>query len=229
MAHKKEPGSAWRHTTVLVRADIFEGVCAQGIDISDACNRALADIIGIDYRQQRLDDVPVPPPVIIASDGGVPATVKAAPALVKPAQPPVINADDPKAAGTITRTKKLPVRKPVPGIPAHDAPSGGGQVPEMPEKPDTIPAKTPRTPSRKKGGTGDALRRFIAARIIRDDADGAAIPKDELYRIFSRWCRDQKISPVPEAKSVTIALKNQFAFREKTDSGTPGWMNVRFR
>ena len=114
MAAKKEPGVSWRHTTVLVRADIFESAREQGLDISDTCNQALADLLGIDYRQQRLDDVPIPPPVIIAKDGGLPAPALPAPASHPTPRPPVINADDPTAAGAIARGRKLGVKKPVP-------------------------------------------------------------------------------------------------------------------
>ena len=79
MAGKKEPGAGWRQTPVLVRADIFSQAHEQGIDISDTCNRALADLLGIDYRQQQLDNVPVPPPVIIAKDGGLPVVTGTCP------------------------------------------------------------------------------------------------------------------------------------------------------
>ena len=230
MAGKKEPGPGWRQTSVLVRADIFSQAHEQGIDISDVCNRALADLLGIDYRQQHLDNVPVPPPVIIAKDGGLPVVAGTIPATDKTHLPPVINADDPKAAGTITRIKKMPVKKP-----AHDIPSPKADMPE--EKDTAAPAKVPATaPSKKaprtapkKTGKGDALKKFIATRIIREDTDDAIMGKDEFYQVFSRWCRDQKISPVPEAKAVTIALKNQFAFREKVVDGSSAWVNLRVR
>jgi hypothetical protein len=230
MAGKKEPGPGWRQTSVLIRADIFSQAHEKGIDISDACNRALADLLGIDYRQQHLDNVPVPPPVIIAKDGGLLVVAGPPPAADKTHLPPVINADDPTAAGTITRIKKQPVKK---AAPVDSAPKA---VPTE-EKSKLIPVKAPATtPDKKfpktapkKTGKGDALRKFIATRIIREDADDAVIGKDEFYQVFSRWCRDQKISPVPEGKAVTVALKNQFAFREKVVDGRSCWINLRVR
>jgi hypothetical protein len=230
MAGKKEPGPGWRQTSVLVRADIFTQAHEQGIDISDACNRALADRLGIDYRQQHLDNVPVPPPVIIAKDGGLPVVAATIPTADKTHLPPVINADDPTAAGTITRIKRQPVKKP-----AHDIPVPKTGIPEdkntasPPKVPDiTQGKKSPKT-APKKTGKGDALRKFIATRIIREDTDDAIIGKEEFYQIFSRWCRDQKISPVPDGKAVTVALKNQFAFREKVVDGKSAWVNLRAR
>jgi hypothetical protein len=228
MAGKKEPGSGWRQTSVLVRADIFSQAHEQGIDISDACNRALAGLLGIDYRQQHLDNVPVPPPVIIAKDGELPVVAGTVLAADKTRQPPVINADDPKAAGTITLIKKQPVKRP--------APADSASKPVLPEEKSTpTPVKVPPTgPDKKspktapkKTGKGDALKKFIATRIIREDKDDAIMGKDEFYQIFSRWCRDQKISPVPEGKAVTTSLKNQFAFREKVVDGRSCWVNLR--
>ena len=50
----------------MIRADIFEQAREQKIDISDACNRALAERLGIDYRQQKIPEGTVAEPVIIA-------------------------------------------------------------------------------------------------------------------------------------------------------------------
>jgi hypothetical protein len=228
MAGKKEPGTPWRQTMVLVRADIFESAREQGIDISDTCNRALAEILGVDYRQQRLDDVPVPPPVIIAKDGGVP--VPSAPAAASPTipRPPVINADDPAAAGTIARTRKQAVKKAVPDATPQKAKHTGEPAPETPaKKPEARPAPPSQKAPHKKAEKGDGLKKFMATKIIRDDAEDAVIPKEELYQIFSRWCREQKISPVPDQKPVTIALKTRFAFKEKVIGGVPCWAGLR--
>jgi hypothetical protein len=230
MAGKKEPGPGWRQTSVLIRADIFSQAHEQGIDISDACNRALADLLGIDYRQQHLDTVPVPPPVIIAKDGGLPVVTGTAPASHKSHLPPVINADDPAAAGTITRIKKQPVKKPSQEIPApkEDLPEEKSTATPV-KVPAPVPGKKSSKTATKKTGKGDGLRKFIATRIIREDTDDAMIGKDEFYQLFFRWCRDQKISPVPEGKAVAVTLKNQFAFREKIIDGRSVWMNLRAR
>lgn len=228
MAAKKEPGRAWRHTTVLVRADIFALAQEQGIDISDTCNRALADLLGIDYRQQQLDSVPVPPPVIIAKDGGVQDSVSRAPQ--QSPQPPVINADDPKAAGTIAGIRHQPAKKtaaPPPQEPPAPAPQkGSAETTKKAAAP--APALKGKRTALKKAEKGDPIKKFIAAMIVREDDSSAVIAKDDLYQVFSRWCREQKVSTVPDQKAVTVALKTRFAFTEKNAGGKPCWTNVRF-
>jgi len=228
MAARKEPAGAWRHTSVLVRADIYSQAQEQGLDISDACNRALADLLGIDYRQQQLGSVPVPPPVIVAKDGAMPSGIPSAPD--KTTQPPVINADDPKAAGAIAVSKKQPVRKTAAVPPAPAAPAPDKRPAKAPVKAPAAapPGKTLKgTP--KKTAKGDTLKKFITGMIVREDADNATIAKEELYQIFSRWCREQKVSPVPDAKAVAVALKTRFAFGEKNAGGKPCWTGLRFR
>jgi hypothetical protein len=229
MAGRKEPQISWRHTTVLVRADIFEGAREQGLDISDTCNRALADILGIDYRQQRLDDVPVPSPVIVAKDGGLPLPVQPALTSRTALRQPVINADDPAAVGKIAYGRKQGVKKAVPEVsPAPE--KAEEQVPEPPaRKPDARPASKPQKTPSKKTEKGDGLKKFITTKILRTDAEDAVIPKEDLYQIFSRWCREHKISPVPEVKTVNVALKTRFALKEKIIGGTPCWVNLRSR
>jgi hypothetical protein len=233
MAGKKEPGTAWRQTSVLVRADIFEQAQAKGIDLSDACNRALADLLGIDYRQQQLNAVPAPAPVIIAKDGG--PRVSAGPIPAAPGNPmvPVINADDPAAAGAIATIKKQPKKRPAPA-PELKHPEGDTTAREQKPTPEPVPAKSapakkapltlPKRPSR-----GDGLKKFIAAAVIREDAPAAVIGKEEFYQIFARWCRDHKVSPVPEEKAVAVALKTRFAFPENVVDSRPCWTSVRFR
>lgn len=230
MAGKKEPGAGWRQIPVLVRADIYARALGQGIDINNICNQALADVLGIDYRQQKLGSEPVPPPVIIAKDGGLPVAAETLPAPHKSHLPPVINADDPKAAGSIVHSKKLPVRKPAPEIPAQKTGMPDEKSTSPPVKtPDTQPARKSSGTAPKKTGKGDVLKKFISAKIIREDTDGSVIGKDEFYQVFSRWCREQKLSPVPDGKVVTVTLKNQFAFKEKVVEGRPCWVNVRAR
>jgi hypothetical protein len=228
MAAKKEPGGAWRHTTVLVRADIFAQAREKGIDISDTCNRALADLLGVDYHQQQIDSVPVPPPVIIAKNGGVPSGGTLVPHTAP--QPPVINADDPKAAGTIASVRKQPVKRTATPPPEPDAPAQQAKPvkasQDMPSPPRA--AKTERAVP-KKTEKSDAIKKFVAAMILREDAENAVIGKEELYQFFSRWCREQKFTPVPDAKTVAVTLKTRFAIREKNSGGRPCWAGVRLK
>jgi hypothetical protein len=228
MAEKPNPGTQWRHTSVVLREDIFDEALRLGLDISDECNRALADLMGIDYRQQQLQEAAVPQPVIIADAGGTGSRQLKKEDL--PAVSPVINADDPRAAHTVKREKVQKVTRgretaPVPepaASPAPDAPAQkGGRVPSRKQKREAPPA------GKKK--REDAIRKFIAEKLSRTDQPDAFITKDEVYSAFSRWCRDHRITPVPDRRSVSVALKNRYAFTEKTIDGISVWIHVRLR
>ena len=80
----------------------------------------------------------------------------------------------------------------------------------------TAAVKKGHTASSKKKPKGDALKTFFSQTIARTDDTGERVRKDELYELFARFCRDHRITPVPERKAVTVALKNQFALTEKT-------------
>ena len=80
---KKETGAGWRHVTIAVREDIFLPANEAGLDISDICNRALADLVGVDYCQQQIRRQPVPPPVIIAAESPVAGTRGDAPKITR--------------------------------------------------------------------------------------------------------------------------------------------------
>jgi hypothetical protein len=232
MTGKNKTGSTWHHTTVVLRADIYHKALKQGIDISDACNRALAGLTGSEYHRQQLEEVNAPPPVIIAKDGSSPhafGEIKKAP-LQK--LHPVINADDPAAPVRVVQAKAA-VKKALAESPAPlPAP-----VPAAPkEKPTAAPAVTTkkaavrgRDAPQKKRSKGDALKTFFSSKIARTDDTEAAISKDELYGLFARFCRDHHITPVPERKAVTVALKNQFALTEKNVNGTPCWTGIRLK
>lgn len=228
MAEKKGQGGAWRTTTVRVRPDIYQAALDQKIDISDACNQALADLFGIDYRQQQLATVPLPPPVIIAGNGGLPVPETVERAVQDRPRQPVINADDPKAAGAIATTRRKPVQRQSP--PPPEVPATGTGAAKSPHSP-SLSSPPPRTkkPLPKKPEKKDAVKRFVAATVVRDDADNAVIPKEDLYQLFTRWCRAQKIQPVPDAKSLTVTLKTKFAFAEKSSGGRPCWAGIRLK
>ena len=98
MAGKKESNTPWRQISIVIRADILEQARQQKIDVSEACNRTLAERLGIDFRQQKIPDGIVLEPVIIAANGKpvLPDPVSPEPGVL--AVPAIINADDPKAA-----------------------------------------------------------------------------------------------------------------------------------
>jgi hypothetical protein len=233
MTGKKMAGATWHNTTVVLQADIYRQALERGIDISDACNQALAGLTGCEYHGHQQKEAPALPPVIIARNGSSP---RADGETTSPLTnlPPVINADDPAAPARVVEAKVLPVKKapaesPVP-VPAPTAVS-------FEDKPVTTPAAPmkkaavhgSRTPSAKKGSKGDALKNFFSLKIVRTDEGNAGVGKDDLYELFARFCREHRITPVPERRTVTVALKNKFALTEKIVDGTACWTGIRLK
>jgi hypothetical protein len=227
MTGKKETDIAWRHTSVVVRADIFSKANERGIDISNVCNKALADLLGVDYRQQQLDDVLVTRPVIIARNGPPAEKKEYASETHTTAHSPVINADDPASSATVRSIKRQLKAKPA----AKEPVSVPSPVP-APEN--AIPSPSARTastrqtkkPAEVKAHKDDGLKKFVTTKITRSDTVDAVVSKDDMYQAFTRFCREHKFAPVPDRKTFTIALKNKFAFFDKTVNGIPSWVNV---
>jgi len=237
MPANRENGAAWHHITVVLRSEIYQRALEQGIDISDACNRALAEFTGSAQDRKAREKKPTPQPVIIAKDGAVPRVPGEVPGVPVQKLHPVINADDPAAPSRVVRGKP-PVgttpsgaRAPVPA----PEPAEGPETPqERPAGPAGRAGKTgslqkSKAPSPRKRSKGDALKSFFSAKISRTGDTGDCVGKDELYELFARYCRDHRITPVPDRKAVTVALKNQFALAEKPVAGTPSWTGIRLR
>ncbi|MDP2797564.1 MAG: hypothetical protein Q8N94_08670 [Methanoregula sp.] len=230
MTGKKETDISWRHTSVVVRADIFSKAHEQGIDISNVCNMALAELLGTDYRPQHLDNVPVTRPVIIAQNASA-TEGKVHAQVVHPAEhAPVINADDPAASLTVRKAKQQPKIRPAQKEPERvTAPPEKEEVAALSPAAHTAPAGKVKKPAAGKAHKDDWLKKFVSTKITRSDADDAVCTKDDMYQAFARFCREHKIAQVPDQKSFSIALKNKFAFFDKTMNGTPGWVNVRLK
>jgi hypothetical protein len=221
----------WRTVVLPVRTDILEEAEKQGVDINGVCNRALAAAVGIGYDSREKDRIAARKPVIIVQES--------TPAVIPPVLPapgpagnlhPVINADDPAAVSSVKRTKRTPeVRPPAPVPVPAPSPAGEHAVP-VPSDPAVKPArpKAGRSAQKKKGGSPD-LRKFVAETILREDAEDASITKEALYQAFARWCREHRIAVIPDRKTLTVALKNQFALNEKVTDGEPSWVNVRLK
>jgi hypothetical protein len=230
MTEKNESAAAWHPTAVILRADIYRMAHDRGIDISDVCNRALADRMGMDYRQKLLEEPVVPASVIVARDGASPGGPPAAPASPAKDLQPVINADDPGARTKVKHAKRQIMtgarqETPVPAQPREEK--------TMAPPPAVVPKKEPvtreeKTPAGKKPKR-EGLKIFFSTKLTRQDDQDATISKDELYETFSRWCRDHRILPVPDRRSVTVALKNQFALRETVVGGVPSWAGIRLK
>jgi hypothetical protein len=234
MTGKIKTGATWHNTSVVLRSDIYRKALEQGIDISDACNRALASQTGSEYHNRQMDEVPAPPPVIIAKDGSSPYAPKEREKSLSQKLHPVINADDPAAPATVVQAKTRPAKK-APTEPPAPVPAPEPVIPE--EEPVAAPAAITKKAAVKKGQTtpakkrskGDALRTFFSSKIARSDNEEDRVAKENLYELFARFCRDHRITPVPERKTVTVALKNQFALTEKLVDGTSCWTGIRLK
>jgi hypothetical protein len=234
MTGKIKTDATWHSTSVILRSDIYRKALEQGIDISDTCNRALASLTGSEYYSRQMDEVPTPPPVIIAKDGSSPYAPKEKEKSPLQKLHPVINADDPAAPAKVVQAKIKPTKK-APAEPPAPVPAPAPVIPE--EEPIAAPAATTKkaavkksqTASTKKRSKGDALRTFFSTHIARSDEEEDRVGKDELYERFARFCRDHRITPVPERKTVTVALKNQFALTEKLVDGTSCWTGIRLK
>jgi hypothetical protein len=229
MAGKKESTPPLRQTSVVIRSDIFEQAQLQKIDISEAINRALAERLGIDYRQQKIPEGTISEPVIIAPNEAPPMPVRVPVKPGAPAATAIINADDPLAAKTL-KSRHLPKEKPAQNVPAPaPVPAPVSEKETMPlHAPSLATGKAKKTaPPRKK--KEDAAKKFFASMVIRDDSDTVLIPKDDMYYSFERWCRNNRVLPVPDKKSFSVILKNQFAVQEKMVNGTPTWVGVKVK
>jgi hypothetical protein len=90
-------------------------------------------------------------------------------------------------------------------------------------------ARKDRETPAKKRAKGDVLKKFFSVKIARTDDAGDNMGKDVLYELFVRFCHDHRITPVPERRAVTVALKNQFALTEKIVNGTACWTGIRIK
>jgi len=226
MAKSPDPAGQWRQISVIIRADIFDKAKECAVDISDTCNRALADRLGIDYEQQHLMDIPLPKPIMIAPTS-VPDPVKE---LRVPQESgsliPVINADDLSSVKKVLTAKRHISAKPV----IHTAASSSPLPAATPSLSDQQPVrKAAVRPAAKKPGKSEVFRKFIDARLNRIDDPAASMSRDDMYQAFSRWCRDHRIIPVPDRKELAVALKTRYAFTETVFDGKMVWTGVRLK
>jgi hypothetical protein len=247
MTGKKQTGGRWRETTVVIRDDILARAEEAKLDISRLCNQALADATGIPYSRKPADGAPAAP-VIIARNGAPSPEEKQPPAAAQPVgRLPVINADAPGAAVTARQAPRPPAPKPPAALPGRvtpvktPAPPAALKTPQPERTAPAIPApalpapgsgvKKPESAKKPPGkkGRDTTVRRFVGESIVRDDADEALVPKEEMYQAFSRWCREHRVAPVPDRRVLTVALKNQFALQETAAGSEPSWVNVRLK
>ena len=231
MAGNQTPGPKWRQTSILIRSDIFEEAQKAGLDINDECNHALAGRVGIDYRQLKIPEGRLSEPVMIASNDLPPESNKPVKTPGIHPAPMIINAEAPGAAMAV-KEQQNQMKRPITKIPSSlpgrvsspamapetlPVPSGDRLLPTAHEKP------AQKKPSSKKT---DAVKDFFSTRVDRIDTEGAIISKEEIYDAFAHWCRDHCISPVPDKRAFSVALKNKFAVHEKIIDGSPMWLGI---
>lgn len=230
MTGKKGDDSLWSRTSIAVRQDILRQALVSGLDINEICNQALARETGIPYTPPGTHPEESPTPVIIAKNGAATKIPSAPPKAPSPVVHPVINADDPRSPSTVKEAPQ-PSRKKAPAaLPGRvSVPETAPVTPPAPavKPPEKSKAPSPKKPSKAK--KGQEIKRFITEATIRGDTDEGHVTKETLYQAFTRWCREHRVTPVPEKKAVTVALKNQFAVKEKTVDGEPAWVNIRLR
>jgi len=228
MSGKSDPGDRWRQTSVVIRSDIWLKAVEMGLDISDELNQRLAGRLGIECRHEQLADRPLPESIVSAAESKVKSGNESRQKLQTPVLHPVINADDPAAATKVRKAKRLLPPEPVQVVPV---PAGSPQ-PETDLSPVQSVPKVPHRGEAKKGepkrkSKDEGLKKFVTTRIIRVDADDAIVSKDDMYEAFTRWCRDHRVTAVPERKVFATLLKNKFAIAEKNIGGTSCWVHVR--
>ncbi len=93
----------------------------------------------------------------------------------------------------------------------------------MQDHPEGVP------PGRKKPSKTEALKTFFSKKISRTGDAGDHVGKDEFYNLFARFCHENRITPVPERKAVTVSLKTRFALSETVADGTQVWSGIRVK
>ncbi|MFA5221095.1 MAG: hypothetical protein WC391_02270 [Methanoregula sp.] len=225
MSTQKGSGMTWHQVEVSIRSDIFDKVTDLHLDIRDECNRALAKIAGIDYSATIPAGVTPEKPAQHTSDKEAGTTSqKSAPLR------PVMNAEDPRSPAQILRDKKEAAHQ-KPQAREKSAPvTAPAPAPATPQE--SLPLSGPaRTSPMEKRTKGDTIKKYVKTRIARadDESPDTIIPKDELYTLFERWCREQGVSKIPERRAFFVALKNQYAFTDRTIGQKSCFVNIRMR
>ena len=225
MSARKSSGVTWHKVEIPIRSDIFDRVTDLHLDLRDECNRALAKIAGIDFSAV----VPASAP---PAKQDLPSLEPAMGAKSRKPAPvhPVMNAEDPHSPAQILQDKKEAAHqktqareKPVPVMAPAPAP-----VAPQESLPLSGAGRTSPTEKRTKENT---IKKYVKTRIARADEEtpDTIIPKDELYTLFERWCREQNIAKIPERRAFFVALKNQYAFTDRMVGQKSCLVNIRMR
>jgi hypothetical protein len=230
MSARKSSGVTWHKVEIPIRSDIFDRVTDLHLDLRDECNRALAKITGIDFSTGRPsyatpakpgETAPVP-----AAGSGSRKTAVTPPAPLRP----VMNAEDPRSPAQVLAEKQDAAhQKPR----AHQAPApvtSSETAPLVSEVSRSLADTTRKSPAEKRTKE-NTIKKYVKTRIARADEESpdTIIPKDELYTLFERWCREQNVAKIPERRTFFIALKNQYAFTDRMIGQKSCFVNIHMR
>lgn len=222
MGAGKPAGTGGQQVRIVVRSDILAAAERNGLDIGEVCNRALAGCLGIAYtpelQKKKATEDSIAQPAVPRRTAPPPAPPS-----------PVINAEDPTVPGKVIKERKE--KKVAPAVKPQAAPV---QEPVVPKKAPQPAAPAPASREKKAARPvkkEDAIKKFVSTKIAREteESPDAIIAKDELYERFGRWCRDHDYATVPDRRAFTIALKNKYAFGERTVGGVPSWYGIRVK
>jgi hypothetical protein len=222
MGAGKPAGTGGQQVRIVVRSDILAAAERDGLDIGDVCNRALAGCLGIAYP-------PGPHKTKAPGDRIVQPAVPSRTAQPPAPPSPVINAEDPTVPGKVIKERKE--KKAAPAVKPQPAPVPAPETPQKAPQPATPAPVSKGKKAARPVKKEDAIKKFVGTRVVRETEESpeAIVAKDELYERFGRWCRDHEYATVPDRRAFTVALKNKYAFGERTVGGVPSWCGIRIK
>lgn len=223
MKQADSPVDAWKQVPVLIRMDIYTRATEKGVNISDACNQALAQVLQIRYKKPEPGDVPSRH-TRIAHEPEMKAEKKGNPARPRLPLMPVMDAEEYLRTGKIEIPKRIHAAVPKETQEEHAPEPGTSHLP--PSHP--LPKKT------KRGQSGEysTVKKFYESRIElipEDSGTDARITKDHLYQEFLKWCVGNSLEPIPDKKQFADILKKRFSIRDLTVKGHHYWANVHIK
>lgn len=223
MKQADSPEDAWKQVPVLIRMDIYTRATEEGVNISDTCNQALAQMLRIRYRKPEPADVPRQHATRLREPEKNEEKKEAAAHRKLPLMP-VMDAEEYLRTGKIEIPKRIPAGRPE-KVPEPEAPA-----PETPHLPPDHPL--PKKTRRGHSGEYGTVKKFYEARIElvpEDSGTDARIPKDRMYQEFLKWSVANSLDPIPDKKQFADLLKKRFSLSDLTVKGHHYWANVRIR
>ncbi|MEN6610423.1 MAG: hypothetical protein ABFC24_06240 [Methanoregulaceae archaeon] len=223
MKQADAPEDAWKQVPVLIRMDIYTRATEKGVNISDACNQALAQVLQIRYKKPEPADVPSPH-AMRTREPEKKAEKKGIPARPKGPLMPVMDAEEYLRTGKIEIPKRQPAA--LPKEPPEEQVSGPG----TPHLPPSHPL--PKKAKRGHSGEYSTVKKFYQSRIElvpEDSGTDARITKDHMYQEFLKWSVANSLEPIPDRKQFADLLKKRFSISDLVVKGHHYWANVHLK